>query len=314
MEKEELKYEAKIAKLIRDVNNKSRTCFCASCNNLAIYSHVLQKNGFISSIAEEGHVYKHEYYFPDEKFRFKKVGINQVFTFKGFCSYHDDSLFKEIEKKNVNLNDYKTNLTFAYRVIAQEIVKKKIAIEVCETKIHEGLGDVSNLKSNINAQKLGIEDAIYTQKIIENNLNTPNLKDFNVYFRYVEFLNVCASGVYTFETTKEINEMPLEISKLPLTDIFVNILPYCGKTFVSFVVLKTNSLNCNTYLSNKWKLSDELFVKFLSDVLLSQMENWIISPSFYEKIKKDENIIADITIKALETDNERFDIDYNLFK
>lgn len=315
MTNEESKITAEFDKERRRIFNKSRKCSWASCNEMAIDSHVLQKNGFISVIAEKGQVYEHEFYpFDEKKFRFKKKGVNQVFTFKGFCSHHDDLLFKEIEKKSIDFNDYKSNLLFAYRILAQEIVKKSNVIELYESLIDKDIVDFISLQQDIDGQRMGINDALFTQQKILENIENKDLNEFNFHVRKIRFLDVCASGVYTFETTKEINEMSPEISGLPLTDIFVNILPVGQDTIVSFVYLKSNNLKCNTYISHKCQLPEENFTKFLSDILLAQMENWIISPASYERLKKDEKILADITRIALETDNERFDIDYDMFK
>lgn len=314
MTKEELELLSIIDKERKRIFNRSRKCFFNSCNEPAIDSHVLQKNGFISIIAENDHVYEHEFYpFDEKKFHFKKKGVNQVFTFKGFCSHHDDFLFKEIEKETINFYDYKSNLLLAYRINAQEIVKKTNVIKFYELLIDKSIVDPYFFHDEIEGQKEGIKDAIFTQQKILENIKNEELKEFDVHIRKIRYLKNCASGTYTFETTKEINDMPPEIASLPLTDIFVNILPFNKETIVSFVYLKSNNLKCTNYINEKWKLPEINFIKFLSDILLAQMENWIFSPSFYEKLKKDEKILADISKKAQETDDERFDIDYNLF-
>lgn len=315
MTDEESKITAVIEKERRRIYNQRHKCSWTSCNEMSIDSHVLQKNGFVSAIAEKRQVYEHEFYpFDEKKFHFKKKGVNQVFTFKGFCSLHDDLLFREIEKKSINFNDYKSNLRFAYRILAQEIVKKSNVIDLNKALIDKNIGDSSYLQQDIQEQRMGISDALFTQQKILENIENTNLNEFNIHIRKIKFLDICASGVYTFETTKEINEMPPEISSLPLTDIFLNILPVGQDTIVSFVYLNSNNLKCNNYISSKWELPEEKFIKFLSDVLLAQMENWIVSPILYERLKKDEKILADVTKIALQTDNERFEIEYNMFK
>ena len=167
-----------------------------------------QKNGFIKHIAEEGHVYEYEYYpFNEQYFQLKRTGINKVFTFKGFCSHHDDYLFKDIEKREINFNDYKTCLIFAHRILAQEIIKKENVIEFLESLLQKNFGNFEILKGKIFAQKLGIKDAIFTLKKVLENIKNTDLKKFNFHTREIKVLDVCASGLYTFETTKEQNEM-----------------------------------------------------------------------------------------------------------
>ncbi|WP_167608593.1 hypothetical protein [Maribellus sediminis] len=315
MTKDEIKILAKIEKEKKRVYNKSRKCFHPFCDKTAINSHVLQKNAFISAIADEGHVYEYEHLpFKEQNFHFKKSGINEVFTFKGFCSFHDDFLFRDIEKKEINFYDYKTLLIFAHRILAQEITKKKNVIEFHESLIQKNIGDSQFFKENISGQRLGIQDANYTLKKVLNNIKNPELKEFNFHTREIKQLEICASGPYTFETTREQNEMHPEIYALPLTDIFVNILPTNGNTTVSFCYLNSNNLKCNTYIKSKFQLPEVEFIKFLSDILVAQMENWVISTTLYEKVKEDEKILFNITQQAFNTDDERFEIDYNLFK
>ena len=312
---DELNISARIEKERKRIFNKSRKCFHPFSEKTAIDSHVLQKNGFISIIAEEGHVIEYDYYpFNDKYFHFKKTGINKVFTFKGFYSHHDDFLFKEIEKPTIDFNDYKTMLTFGYRILTQEIIKKLNNIELYESLVNKNIIEIENIQENIYGQMLGIKDARFTLNKIYKNIENSALKDFNFHSRIIKYLSVCASGIYTFETTKEQNEMSAEVFALPLTDIFVNILPYKGNTIVSFGYLNSNNLSCNSYIINKFNLPEVEFIKFLSDILVGQMENWILSPTQYDIIKEDEDIIFDLTNKAFELENERFHIDYNLFK
>jgi hypothetical protein len=319
MTNDQIKITAQIEKERKKIFNRDRKCFYPFCEKYAIDSHVLQKNGFISKISNDNHVYEYKYFpFREQSFGFKRTGINEVFTFKGFCSYHDNYLFKEIENGILDFSDYRKNLIFGYRVIAQEFVKKKEVIEWFSAIISKNLtkNAVNNVKlrANISGQRLGINDSFFLLKKVTDNINNPSLKDFNFHTRTIDYLDICASGVYSYETTKEQMQMTDEDYMKPLTDIFVNILPVNNKTIVTMGYLNSNNLNCNAYIENKFLLPQDKFIKFLSDILLAQMENWIISSSFYDKIKNDERIITKVIKKANRTLNERFSIEYNLFK
>jgi hypothetical protein len=319
MTTDELKIIAQIDKERIKIFKKNRKCFQPYCKKNAIDSHVLQKNGFISKISQNSHVYEYIYFpFRELPFGFKKTGINDVFTFKGFCSYHDNYLFKEIENGISDFSDYKKNLLFAYRILAQEIVKKRLIIEWYFSLISKNITKNKNQKAflnqSISGQQLGIKDSFITLKKVINNIKNPTLRDFNFHTRYINYLDICASGLYSFETTQEQITMTDEVYEMPLTDIFVNILPIKDKTVVSFGYWNTNNLECNIYIKDKFSLPENEFIKFLSDILIAQMENWIISFPFYDKIKNDEEILSKLTREGLRTSNERFSIEYNLFK
>lgn len=301
--------------LLDRVEKKSRTCMSPYCSKKAINSHVLQKSRYINRIAQNGHVYEHKVKrYGNREFEFSKVGINDVFTFKGFCAHHDNYIFKEIENDNVDLFDRKVNLLFAYRIICQEIVKKENKIIFYNELINNRLIDIEYYNWNIGGLKSGVRDCEYIKNKLHNNINNAYLDEFGFYFREVSISDICASGVYTYETSQEINNLSKFRTTFHLTEIFLNILPFKNKSFVSFVFFKDNNIECNAYLKSIFELSDDEFVKYLSDVLLVQMENWIISSDLYNKIKDKESILNDITIEALTSDNERFSPRFNLFK
>ena len=64
---------------------------------------------------------------------FKLVGVNNVYTFPGFCSIHDSSIFKTIESiETLDLQDKEQQSLFAYRGLCQEIRRKEISTETLE--------------------------------------------------------------------------------------------------------------------------------------------------------------------------------------
>ena len=99
-----------MGQIYKNVRNKSWSCMYCGCNDFAINSHLLMRNGILKYVVEEGHLYELRSDAPEafkiEKLpiSFKKVGINRSISFPLFCNEHDTSVFIEIEKENV---DYK---------------------------------------------------------------------------------------------------------------------------------------------------------------------------------------------------------------
>ncbi len=77
-----------------------------TCKGGFIRAHTIQRNGGLSAIARDGHVYsllKHGKPYDRSKWDLnsgpQRVGVKEASTFGGFCSKHDDQLFTPIEKK-----------------------------------------------------------------------------------------------------------------------------------------------------------------------------------------------------------------------
>lgn len=147
------------------------------CKNVAISSHVLQKNGILKEISENNHLIELK---PSDPFKmesegiseFRSVGINNVYTFPGFCLMHDTTLFKVIEStSSLNLENKNQQSLFAYRGLCQEIRRKELAKEtVAELKtkfpipmqylVQSLLDGYSDGIKNLNFFKQAFEDCI----------------------------------------------------------------------------------------------------------------------------------------------------------
>ncbi|CDA10669.1 hypothetical protein [Intestinibacter bartlettii] len=97
-------------------------CMYNSCNNNSIDSHTIPKEESLNSIAvnrKVGHFISKRNAFNKE-IQYKESDINNVTTFKGFCSKHDNELFKCIDN-NPNIKTGKEILLQAYRSICKSV-------------------------------------------------------------------------------------------------------------------------------------------------------------------------------------------------
>jgi hypothetical protein len=308
---------------LRIAKRKRRNCFEYGCNEKAIDSHILQKNGIISMIAEKGHViecvidpFQKEY-----KLKFKRTGVNDVFTFKGFCNKHDDRLFIEIEKSNFDLWNYHHQLLFAYRTSVNETRKKEVIIDGYKSIKGDPNSIVPGwyIDQTILGQQMGIKDGDYTRDLLYKNIKYPTVPDFIFYNFELPPIQVCICGVYTFETSSEIKKMEIEGDPRflePLTDVFVTFLPFNDKSVLSIGFQKEYNRTCDQFYEKLFrKGNQEAIIQHISDLILLQIENWIVSETFYYKrIKAKENDIKSIIIWAQQNWNERVSLDFNLFK
>ena len=103
----------------------------STCQGKIIRAHTIQRNGGLSRIAREGHVYnalKYSRMFQETECTEDKnpelIGVRKASTFGGFCSPHDNELFSPIEKHPFTGESTQVAL-LAYRAICYELFMKK---------------------------------------------------------------------------------------------------------------------------------------------------------------------------------------------
>ncbi len=103
------------------------------CNKI-IAAHSIQRSGQLAQIAEDNHVYRLS---ADLSVLNRtggilepvKVGIGKVSTFAGFCSHHDNALFKPIDQSPLIPEPQQVAL-YAYRCLCRELFVKENAVQL----------------------------------------------------------------------------------------------------------------------------------------------------------------------------------------
>ncbi|MFT6908344.1 MAG: hypothetical protein ACJAS1_005041 [Oleiphilaceae bacterium] len=115
--------------------NSRQCCMIADslkheCTDKIISAHTISKSGSLGAIADKtNHVMGLKINLPNliknnGKLRPEKIGIKQASTFKGFCSYHDNSLFSCVEDEEFTATE-KQCFALAYRAVAKEMYAKQ---------------------------------------------------------------------------------------------------------------------------------------------------------------------------------------------
>lgn len=307
-------------KTFKKANDKVRICCAPGCNKPAINSHILQKNGILNGIAQNGHILiSTTDFFEKELFYFKRKGINETFTYKGFCAEHDSSIFSPIENHEIDFEDYKSQLLFAYRTILNEKVKKEVILDwhkyQKESKVLNGIIDIKLIDASDEQEKLGIKDISYFQDKIEKDLNN-NTESFVFKFRYTKPVEICIASHFTFETTRERN---IEIERNGkdfdfLTDIFISFFPIEGENVLLFGYLKEQESKCGSFVQTFLDCTEEELFKKISDLILCRCEVWACSENFYSNyIKHREEQINRIFQESAESMDEDRSLNFNIF-
>ncbi len=322
MKQKEIKHT--IETIIRRATNAKRKCLFDGCSETAIYSHLLQKNGIINQISENNQVYQlHSDGYSKTGLLFKLYSIKEAFVFPGFCSQHDNDIFKEIESTNIQYIDYRTQLLFAYRALMNEKRKKEVIIDwegrilnSFKLKLFLSPDALEIFSEHSKNTWLGIKDGDFYENIFLLNIKDNALRDFSFMTYELPKIGLCVSAVFSYETSLEIvaHNNSYKAEK-PLTDIFVNIMPILDKTIVIFGCLTIHKEVCWDYISGFNTGDTKSSLKRISDLLICQVENWLCSPTIYKTlIKPKEREIIDLLKISLEHENERRILQFNIFE
>ena len=126
--------ENEFDKLERSLVKRKWKCMCPNCNENAINSHLLQRNGILNHVAENGHLYEmrgqnvYTLRYTDVLMEPQKVGVNHAISFPLFCGKHDSSLFKPIEGNRIDFDDYQTQLFFHIGAYVPKIERNNLIL------------------------------------------------------------------------------------------------------------------------------------------------------------------------------------------
>ncbi|MBR4129743.1 MAG: hypothetical protein IKU02_02335 [Bacteroidaceae bacterium] len=288
MDNEYLEIANKIDEVERFVEKKKWPCLCPNCQKAAINSHLLQRNGILDNVAENGHLYEarikdvYRRINDDEIVEIKKVGIGQAISYPLFCSEHDSALFKPIEGKLIDFDDYHSQLLFSYRSLCSEIRKKEFNIERYNGTLIE-----DNVKFELLlGEKLGLEDLRYYKGVFETEIVKPQNKFTFLHLTY-PFIPVFASGTSTYfmfdDTFVNFTE---GIQNGQIIDcFFINIIPQKNSLEIIIGYNNEHTNDCLDKFTQSWKnLSTNQLLNKIVDLFNYSIESWGMSPSFYKRL------------------------------
>jgi hypothetical protein len=144
--------EQLIGKIQKDIENSTFRCLCQNCYDSAISSHSQQKEGQLRAIAKEGLVYALNNNFfqhiknlthDNKMLLLIKTGVKEASVFKGYCSFHDDLIFRPIEKSLLKPSDREQAALLFLRAISYEYATKRKQVNI-HRMLKNMIGDDSN--------------------------------------------------------------------------------------------------------------------------------------------------------------------------
>lgn len=324
---ENIDFLNKASTLWDQVRNKNRSCMYSYCSQKAIKSHVLQKNGILKQISENNHIIELK---PANLFEihdkgisnFKKVGVNNAYTFKGFCNQHDCEIFKPIEKNSkLNLQNPLQQALFSYRGLCQEIRRKEIAIEFNRQIVKIVPQDTKPMFETLNDGYIdGYRNLNYFRKELELALQNNKFNQFSFFTVKIPKIDLCISVSLNIGELSNPEKLPYaewkNKQKIPFTTSFINVFPYKQDSY--FIAGFHNKYPCHWTIEMVKKLrkfSHSKILKELSDLIVLRLEFWAMSPTLFSEIpnqslKKYKQIFSDNIFNH----SEKLKTNLNLFQ
>ncbi|AUC80948.1 hypothetical protein [Lacinutrix sp. Bg11-31] len=318
MNKEKIEF----AKLFSNCKKKAitsvRECYYPECKTQSINSHILQKNGILSSIAPKKHLWELGInHYKSPPFRFERNGLNQIFSFNCFCEKHDNSLFKKIESEVIDFSDYETCLLFTLRTIYNEIFRKEVNSKTFECLIQEKDGSYNNahFRETLRQEKLGLDDL----KLLENDIWSDfNNKTQSYIFnnRKIKRAEICLSSFYTYDTSIEIENYYYKFGKdmERTSEIYINSFPFEKHSILLMGYHKRDENKLKGYFNTFFKENEKKVQRRITNLMLFNCETWVVSDNFHKsKIEGIEDLYATAVTYTGNNKNERKTFDLNFF-
>ena len=226
--------------------------------------------------------------FDPPEITIKRVGIKKATIFTGLCAFHDNKIFKLIDTVPPEKFDDEYQFLLCYRAILKEYCAKLYQYEVAEKQFNlENNESPKGVDSFIGQYTyscyLGLHYSTVMRKIFDKILNTKKFYEELEYgVREInKFVPIAVSSVFT--PIRDRNNVVINdlLSGMP-NYVFLTVIPSDKKTYVFYATLKRQTEKLQSYIQPFKMLSEESLTNYLSEAILRDIENFVMSYSYWE--------------------------------
>lgn len=276
-----------LKKLFSETNLKknkiSFKCFDSNCFMPAINSHSQSLSNALKKIAEKGILIKlGSSLIPNENTdidsHFRKIGINQASTFRGFCNKHDHEYFKTVDNFDLGNINKAILARLAFRTFAyEERTKEKILFSM--DYIIKGAGtlcDVSRIEGFANGIRnhLKVTKPYYSNRFVKI-FKSQDYKCINgLVFILNKKIPVSCSTVIdpSMLNSSSLMQHPLE---RPLNLLFFNLIPQLNSGLAVFVYFQEHAKMLKRFIRH---------YRTLENIIFNHCEELLFAPSYYNSL------------------------------
>lgn len=291
IENVEIKLNLRNIKNIKD-STKIKRCLYpdhTKCSEKIIDAHSIQNNKILKKISKNGEVYMP----TNKKWGFiegemTKWGRKEATTFNGFCGYHDNEVFKEIENNDFNYSKEHVFL-YTYRAFIFEYYKKIQNVEfhrklITEYKLPTNSPEQLFLKGlKLSVEDLKLEKEIFDKAILEQNYDVLD----GIILEINKWCNFACSGFWVLTKDIKNNQIQnIEDKDIKLKHVFLSIFPENDKTYIILSWTKQNSNIFREYKKQLEALTEQERKNYINNIIPLEIENVVVNPDSWEKLER----------------------------
>lgn len=284
----------KFLKNYRDIKKDSRIKQClypdkSQCSERIIGAHSIQNNKILKAIATNGQVYM-----PCPKnnnpFEFMpKWGRKEATVFTGFCSYHDNEIFKPIENEDFNKSAFHIFL-YIYRCFAIEYHKKMEVINMEKQLIQKLPSRTRFIKTNFSGFELAKNDLDECKVEFDKALLNSKYDILSsIVWEFNKPIKFAASGFQVPERDLKGNKIQdlRNINEL-MKHIFITIFPEGEKSYCIISWLRSNDNIFKDFNDQLNSLNNDERKIFINNLLPIACENITINPEAWDRLEENK--------------------------
>lgn len=324
---EEQKLAEAVSASMLNIKNEARIKRCLhpnqdECQGKIAKAHAIQNNRILNKLAENGMLVtldgSSHYIFQTSDIKGRGIAT----TFTGFCSYHDKTLFQDIEDKEF-VGNRKQMFLLTYRTMAWHYHKKQEQINAAciqTEKMFKRGYDVAKSDDFIDyltGLKLGSMDNEKEKQLFDIALLKERYDDISSWIWEIPYEISSAVSMMT-ELEHDINGE--EINNLEIDNdlkkIYLNIFPADGKSFCIWSWLNRHDDTYKEFAEQFSKLDIKDRENYFNNNLPRWSDSIIISPRLWNQWGSgiQESLIAhanfDVLYRAMEKENKDYAYTY----
>lgn len=285
--------------------------YCLSPDSSAIYSngnivraHTIQRNGGLSVIARDGHVYNSMLHEPSAVFGVSAtedvekepnlVGVRKASIFTGFCGLHDNEIFAPLEKNDFVASGEQLAL-LGYRATCMELFLKNADMELTTTKRELDRGmpsqEQATFQDFISLHRTGVAKAKKEleelKNLFEEMLSNGTFEDLEHYVIWFQGTpSFLCTGIHQPTHDYQGNRIQ-ELGHMHISGQWIQFSVIATKVggAAIFSWLKNNSI-AKGFICTLDKLSNEELPDAITRYAFEYFENTYYSPDWWDSLDK----------------------------
>lgn len=288
-----------------------------SCKNKAIRAHSVQNRKVLDVLQKDNHVIVPKWKFDAEKGPWIELGLegrNSALTFTGLCSEHDNALFKLADTLPLDITNYEQVSQHAYRAIMKElhtcIEEEARFFKLDEDYVKAGVtkpggGAAAHMAAYF------MEKSWRLFRYRSQKFDTPMSKGEQP---QIEHQIVSMTGLKPTVAVSSFFGLGTEENG-EIIGVALTVIPEAERTtaILSYAVAQSDIIRkkLTTFFDEKCDPR-----KPLSNLILQRVENFTLSPDFYDRWSEDKKkTVVEYLDKSMQTGEEPpEDADFSLFE